>query len=401
METLFNSLGYYFRIAEYNSFEFWVFPAVTILLIWLLVIVGLKVFTRRNRQFKTVYYIHKAWIISSLAVSAVIIGLICYWWSINFFSDHPWQISLLLSLIISLLVPVLKLRKLRNYFTFESIKDITLLPKTSNKFDETIVTAKKAYFKNKLFYFILLTGFLLLLFSLSKGRNLISIVFDNSTSLDKKNAIEALSETLNNLESNNEIILTTLDGLDEFLSGAKSSMDEITEVKNYAMLKAGNVVPFSDPSSAARGLNQINNQCWGSPICESIWKSYLYIRNTKTNNIYKNKLMIIMTDGEDDIRKSIDSDRFFLDDEEFAGEFPADKIFIVDYSDGEMNPLLEKFGEYGCDSYIVTNDKQDYLDALDTALGSFKNNWYLIIWTIILTTIMVLCGIFIEPRKII
>lgn len=108
-----------------------------------------------------------------------------------------------------------------------------------------------------------------------------------------------------------------------------------------------------------------------------------------------------MTDGEDDIRKSIDSDRFFLDDEEFAGEFPADKIFIVDYSDGEMNPLLEKFGEYGCDSYIVTNDKQDYLDALDTALGSFKNNWYLIIWTIILTTIMVLCGIFIEPRKII
>jgi len=145
MEALFNSLGYYFRVAEYRSFEFWLFPVVTILLIWLLVIVGLKVFTRRSKQFKTVYFIHKAWIISSLAVSAVIIGLICYWWSINYFSDHPLQISLLLSLIISLLVPVLKLMKLRNYFTFESIKEITPLPKTSSKFDETIVTAKKAY----------------------------------------------------------------------------------------------------------------------------------------------------------------------------------------------------------------------------------------------------------------
>lgn len=401
MEALFNSLGYYFRVANYRSFEFWIFPVASILLIWLLVIVGLKVFPRRSRHFKTVYYIHKAWIISSLAVSAVIIGLICYWWSINYFSDHPFQISLILSLIISLLVPVLKLRKLRNYFTFENIKEITHLPKTSNKFDETIVFAKKAYFKNKLFYFILIFGFLFLLFSLSKGRNLISIVFDNSTSLDRKDAIEALSETLNNLENNNEIVLTTLDGLDEYLSGAKSSMDEIMEVRNHAMLKAGNVVPFSDPSSATSGLNQINNQCWGSPICESIWKSYLYIRDTKANNIYKNKLMIIVTDGDDDIGNSIDSDKFFLDDEEFAGEFPADKIFIVDYSDGEMNPLLEKFSEYGCDSYSVANDKQEYLDALDTALGSFKNNWHLIIWTIILTTIMVLCGIFIEPRKII
>ena len=87
-------------------------------------------------------------------------------------------------------------------------------------------------------------------------------------------------------------------------------------------------------------------------------------------------------------------------DREFAGEFLADKIFMVDYSDGEINPLLEKFSEYGCDSYVVTNDKQDYLDALETALGSFKNNWHLIIWTIIFTTIMVLCGFSSNQEKL-
>ena len=84
MKVLFNNFGKYIKTAEYSSIEFWLFPIVTILVIWLITIIGLKIFSKR-KKLKSIFIIHKAWICSSLIVATIIIGLICYWWSINFF----------------------------------------------------------------------------------------------------------------------------------------------------------------------------------------------------------------------------------------------------------------------------------------------------------------------------
>lgn len=401
MEELFKAFGKYIKVAEFNSFEFWIYPIGTILAIWLLTTIGLKIIPKGKNKFTTVFRIHKFWIANSLFVATAIIGLLCFWWSTNYFAENPIQLSLLISLFLSLFVPIIIFLALRSFFTNEDIKEIAQQPKTPIQQEETITATKKSYRKIKFLYIILLIGFLFLLFSLNTGKNLISIVFDNSGSMESNNSIEALSETFDNLGKNNEIILTTLEGLGENSTGGKNTINEILEIKNYSQLQGGNVVYFADPISAKSGLNQITNQVWGSPICESIWKSYLYVNSNLINNSYKNKVLIIVTDGDDNVGNSIQTNKFFFDDEEFANYYTPEKTFIIDYSDGATNPFFQKFQDAGCEIFIVTNTKQDYLDALDATLNSFKNNWYLIIWILIITSLLSIIALLIEPKKIV
>ena len=401
MEELFKAFGKYIKEAEFNSFEFWIYPIGTLLLIWLLTTIGLKIIPKGKSKLKTVFRIHSFWVCSALIVATIIISLICYWWATNYFSKNPLQLSLLISLFLSLLIPIIALLNLRSFYTTDDLKEVVDQPKTPMQAETIITFAKKAFRKKKLCFILLLTGFLFLLFSLNIGKNLISIVFDNSGSMESKNSIEALSETFDNLGKNNEILLTTLEGLGEGSSGGKNTINEIFAVKNYSQLQARNVIHYTDPISAKGGLNQITNQVWGSPICESIWKSYLYAKSTLVNNSYKNKVLIVITDGDDNVGNSIPSSKFFFDDEEFAGYYNPEKTFIIDYSDGATNPFLQKFQDAGCETFTVTNTKQDFLNALNATLNSFKNNWYLVIWVIIITSILTLIALLIEPKKIV
>lgn len=405
MDDLFRNFSIYVKNAEFGSFEFWITPIFTVLFIWLLTIVGTKLFSNR-KKIKTIFVIHNILICVSLIVASVLVGLICYFWSLNYFSATPIQLSLLFSLFIALLIPILSFLSLRNYFTTESLNEIAPQPKTKNQRDETITETRKIYGRNKLCYLILIPAFMFLLFALNRGQNLISIVYDNSFSMDNKNAIEALSETFDNLDKNNEIVLTTLDGLTsdslgKNVYGGKKTINEILAVTNYLRLQGGNVNSFNDPISAKNGLYQLTNKSAGSPLCESIWKSFLFTNETKSNTTYKNKILIIITDGGDNVVQSMLSGKFFFDVEAFAQSYSPDKVFIIDYSEGTTNPFLQKFRESGCESYNVSNNKQDYLDALDNALNSFKNNWYLIYWLVIVVAIMTMISLFIEPKKIV
>ena len=401
MEELFKAFGKYIKVAEFNSFEFWIYPIGTLLLIWLLTTIGLKIIPKGKTKLKTVFRIHKFWIVNSLLIATFIIGLLCFWWATNYFADNPIQFSLLVSLVIALIIPIIIFSALRGFFTNEDIKEIAQQPKTPIQQEETITSTKKSYRRIKLFYFTLLIGFIFLLFALNTGKNLISIVFDNSGSMDSKNSIEALSETFDNLGNNNEILLTTLEGLGEGFSGGKSTINEIFEVKNYSQLQAGNVIHYTDPISAKSGLNQISTQVWGSPICESIWKSFLFANSTLVNNIYKNKILIIITDGEDDVTNSIPSSKFFFDYEEFANFYTPENTFIIDFSDSGVNPFLDKFIEADCEIFPETKTQQNFIYALNVALNSFKNNWCLVIWVIIITSILTLIALLIEPKKIV
>ena len=112
--------------------------------------------------------------------------------------------------------------------------------------------------------------------------------------------------------------------------------------------------------------------------------------------------MVVITDGLDNILgESVKTGRFFFDDNGFAEYFPTDKVFVIDYSNGQSNPLFQRFQNAGCDIYNVDNNKQAYIDALDNALQSFKNNWFLIYWTILIFSIMTIIGLLIQPKKII
>ncbi len=402
MNEFIKSFSTYCKEAEFGSIMFWVFPLGTFLFIWLLTILTVRFY--KVKKLKTVFAINRAWILSSLIVALILIGGICLGWSKNFFAQHPYHLSLLISLTIALLIPVFSLVHLRRYYSPEGIKEITDQPKTANQLDSVITLLKKAFIANKVFFIIPAFGFIFLFFYFYKGTNLISVVYDNSESMQQTNAIDAMSETFANLDQNNEITLTTIEGYQQgdVPPVAKTTMNEIMGIKKSSSCKAGNVVAFTNPNDARNGLTQISNQCYGSPICEAIWKTYLYIKETKPNQTYDKKLLIVVTDGADNLlAESLSSGKFFFDDERFTEYFPAENVFIIDYSNGISNPFMQRASNAGCDIYPAENNKQAYLDALDNALQSFKNNWFLIYWTIIIFTVLTIIALLIPPKKIV
>jgi len=375
MNDFIKHFSIFIKDAQFDTFAFWAFPIFTVIFIWLLTVVGLKVFSKRE-QLKTIFVVYRAWIISSMIAAGIIVGLISFWWTQNYFTKHPYQFSLLLSLTIAFVIPIFSFLNLRNLYSQQGIKEIADQPKTENQLIKTITYTKNEYKKNKYYYIIPLIGFLFLFLYLFKGTNLISLVFDNSGSMIRTTAIDALSETFDNLEQNNQIILTTLNG--QFYrpkSNAKTSISELMQVKKSSALYAGNIMPFNNPLEAKNAVTQISGFDCCSPICESIWKTYLFIKETKANEFYKNKLLVIITDGDDNyINESMKSGKFFFNDEGFAEYFPPENVFIIDYSNGSNNEFMKLCKNSGCDIYPAENNKQDYIDGLDNALQSFKNN---------------------------
>jgi hypothetical protein len=401
MNDFIKSFSTYCKVAQFNSILFWAIPLCTIILIWVMTTIGLKIFTKR-KNLKTVFIVNRAWIISSLFAAGVLVSLICFWWSKNYFAQRPLQLSLIISLIIAMFIPIICLLNLRSYYTQEGIKEITDQPKTINQLDSTITFTKKIFRRNKLYFLIPSIGFIFLLFYFYKGTNLISLVYDNSGSMIQTNAIDALSETFDNLDDNNEITLTTLEGFTSPNDPAgKPSLKDLMLINKSFAIKGGKVVSFNNPIEAKSGLSQVSEPCFGSPICEAVWKTYLQIKETKTNQDYKNKLLIIITDGMDNIDESLNSGKFFFDDAGFSEYFPAENVFIIDYSQGTTSAFIQRSQSAGCDIYPAENNKQAYLDALDNALQSFKNNLYLIYWTIIVVALFTIVGLLIQPKKII
>jgi len=109
---LIRNFSLYWKEAPFDTFLFWIIPVGTFLLIWLLTIIGLKIFRKRKR-LKTVFMINRAWIIASLLIAGIVTGIICYCWTQNIFAKHPYQLSLLLSLTIAMLIPIFSLINLR------------------------------------------------------------------------------------------------------------------------------------------------------------------------------------------------------------------------------------------------------------------------------------------------
>jgi len=402
MTEFLKSFSTYCKEADFSSIWFWAFPLGTLILIWLLTTVGVKIFSKR-KNLKTVFVINRAWIVSSLIAACILIGLICFWWSRNFFAQHSCQLALLISLIIAMLIPVFSLFNLRSYYTPEGIKEITDQPKTAHQLNSVIVLTKKAFTANKFYFFIPLVGFLFLFLYFYKGTNLITLVYDNSASMQETSAIDALSETFSNLEPNNEIVLTTLEGYLETdqASIVKTNMKEIMLVGKSSNLRGGNVVAFTNPTDARNGLSQISNECNGSPICEALWKTYLFVQETKPNQTFDKKLLIVITDGADNIDATLASGKFLFDDEKFSEFYPSENTFVIDYSNGTSTSFLQRCTSAGCDIYPAENNKQAYLDALDNALQSFKNNWFLIYWTAIIFSLFTIIALLIQPTKIV
>jgi len=375
-------------------------PPATLAAIWLLTFVILKIINREN--LKTVFQIHRSVIIGSLIVATILVAIICYYWSKNTFAENKAELAFIISLTTAFFVPIVSLLLLRNHWSKHKVNNIVNQPISAEQARNNIPVINKAFNKNKLFYLLPLIGFLFLLFSLNSGKNLISIVFDNSVSMDLNAATNALTKTFDKLNDNNEIIFTNLNNVVSDKEDTKIFKD-ILAIKQSKKIKIGANYAYNTPKEAGLNFQSTILEGEGSPICEAIWKMWLFTKETKANNEYKNKLLIVITDGDEnyaDINSLQQNTKFFYEDAEFAEYYAPENTYIVDYSQNSTGIVIKKFDENGAIIYPAVTSVDDYLSALDDALLSFQNNIYLIAWTIAICVIFTLIGLCITPKKI-
>ncbi|MBE5322025.1 VWA domain-containing protein [Pedobacter sp. MR2016-19] len=395
MDALLYSLSDYWSNAKFSEILFWVFPFSTFLGIYVLTLILCKLFPVSSPVL-TVFSIYRAWIIASMCASLIIVSLISVWWAINFFSSNPWQMSLLLSLILSLSSAAIALLSLKTRFKKNRSNEILEIPATLGKREANFLYVGKRFRKLKIYWLLPLSGFLFLLAGLTKGQNLISIIYDNSASMVQTNAQSALAETFAKLDVRNQITLTTLEGLDAPDDPqAKTSVTQLINMTDPSALKAGKVMFFENPRAAEEGLAQISNACMGSPILESVWKTFLY--TSKDRETFDNKIMIVITDGLDNMDEKLLTGPFVFEFEEFQNAYPPDKLFVINYGQEGQSNLIKKFELAGCEVTVAGNNKQNYLEALDNALGSFKSDLNILYWTLLTVLIFSVAGIMINP----
>jgi hypothetical protein len=396
----FLNFGQYCKDAA-STWSYCIFiPLATLAAIWLLTFVSLKLFLKK-KKLKSVFLIHKAIIVSSLIMATILIAIICYCWSKNVFAYTHAELAFVISLFIAFLVPIVSLFMLRGYWEKTRINEITVQAISAEQAKAKNEHANKKFRKNRLFYLLPSIGFLLCLFSLNVGKNLISIVFDNSGSMTN-DSYTALVETFDKLNDNNEILITTLNGLPAtWQKGQSGTMQSVMNIKSSSKIKVGKNYPFNTPLEAQGALNSILNSgeiVHGSPICEAIWKMWLFTKETKSNADYKNKLLILITDGEENLVSDIKT--FFYDDTEFAEYYTSENTHVIDYSQTGDGILIKKFEDNGANIYPAVTSKDDYLNALSEALTSFQNNPYLIAWTIAVYVLFLIIGLCITPKNI-
>jgi len=376
-------------------------PIITLVAIWLLTFVGLKLFDRKGR-LRPVFIIHRAFTISSLITAMILVAIICYCWSKNLFAASHLELAFIISLFLAFVVPIISFLVLRSYWEKTKVNEITKQPISAEQARNNIPFINKAFHKSKFFYLLPLIGFLFLLFSLNKGQNLISIVYDNSPSMIGNNAIDALYKTFEKLDKNNEIIFTNLNNNTSELESCKRNLKDILAIKQSNKIKAGSCSIFDTPEFAKQGFKLTFEEALGSPICEVIWKMWLFTKENKSNTEYKNKLLIVITDGDDllVINDLQQNSKFLFDDTEFAEYYTPENTHIVDYSADGGGAVIKKFEESGAIIYPAVTSVDDYLTALDDALLSFQNNILLIIWTIVICVLGTIIGLVITPKKI-
>lgn len=404
--SLMASLGSYFVNAEYDHFAFWLYVCLPLVATWVVVKAVLLASSDPKRDQGTrVVVIHKTYVWSIAAILTVLIAVYIFLWGENYYVNKPHQSAHLLSILIASTLLFLSFMALRNLFSKERIQDLFSQPLSRQEEEVFLNGAKRSYRNLKLALLLPLLGFLALFLLITTSYTLISVVIDNSSSMGEANEkghvpIEtgktALRNTIYNLRERADIIITTF----EPDANYKTTVQEIVSASSWEELKGLNVF-FSD-SQKKEAINFVDNiearDDIGSPICETIWKNFLFTREQREQKPYKEAISIIITDGKE-IGVSSGLAGFFCDHANYHDFFGAGSgIYLIDLTGLGNNEFMEKALACG---YAVEDgsDATLYELSLDRILRYFKRDWSFIYLMGIIYGAFALIILFIEPKN--
>lgn len=390
---------------------YWLYLPGVLLAVWILAIV-LKLVVRKSKYpFRNIFTIHRRIAIASAILGASLLLVITYFWSSGYYNTRPVRFFHLLSFFLLLLIPIISLLVVRGYYKREHLREIAEHPKTLLQQDKIVDESRKGYNRLKIWGLLVAAGYLGILFwGFREEKNLISIVLDNSPSMEEplKNGKTALSNTFKGLSPATNVVITTFTTQD---AHPLDSYNEIITSRKFNVVSVNGF--FESPEVALASLDAMQlEKSVGSPISQGIWENFQFVKQTCPTKEYKNIVLLLVTDGIDNISESLEkSNVFFCNHPEFNELYPAENIRIIDVGDnfenGNINGdshsgalgairLFEKANKCG---YDIQSGKalEDYSDAVEQALKEFKKDWWFIIWTAALYLLYLLSLVIIIP----
>jgi|GEM_PF-1865581 len=393
--------------------DWWYLPAA-VLAVWALAILLRLVIRKSKYPFKTIYTVHRRIAIASAILGAGFLFWMISCWGTKYYDTHPVRFIHLLTFLELLVLPVISLLMLRSYYRREKLREIAEHPRTKYQQEKIQDQTRKGFTRLKLWGLFVVAGYLgLLIWGFKQDKNLISVVVDNSYSMDEaiKNGKIALGNTFKGLGENTDIVLTSFT-----MKTAKTldSYEQIVASKKFNVVSVSNF--FETPDAALAPLNNIAIETQvGSPIVQMIWENYQFVKRTCPVDEYKKRLLLIVTDGGDNyINASLaKSNNWLCSNSDFDNVFAAENVRIIDvggaYEKGNMATFVENgppeviqlFDKANKCGYDIRNgtELEDYSQAVNDALREFKKDWWFIASTGLIYVLYLLSLLFISPRR--
>lgn len=407
LSDFFNALREYFSHSRdsVSDFQFWLYPLITVILIWFLTTVFTKFLYQNKKEFtyKKTFYIFHAWILSSLIIATIWIAAIIILHIDYFYSYYPVDLRLshVISLLLAFVSTVLAFILLRKYYRHYNLKEIVNLPLTSQDESLSALRARKTYAKTKYWLLLPSLGFLFLLLILRNQGNIYSLIFDNSPSVSQEQLDrpkEALINTVTKMGKDNFFYLTTLKNT-EVLAYKDIINTDIGRVNSLNAITATHL----DPNACLAFIRDIRNDesiVQGSPLTEAMWQNYLLVNNDLQSNVIKKKKiqkMIIISDCAEGTMNVVPEDIFTTD---FGTVFPIEKVKIVDVSERPnidasfYDVMVNQLGVEAAPGF----DQSDCESSLRLAMPPF--DFFLVFWLVFIYILAVIVILFVNPAKL-
>ena len=376
---------------------------ISIAVLYLVYVLVLKLFLKKEKPNWRILYLLV--IVPIFLLFSFLIVAIYLWCFTKFFSENPFQLTFLIIELVFLITSFSAFFILSKKFKFKELYKITGIPIST--FEVNLFYSKfKKYFKILKLWFLLPIFSFIILFFCKDPNTLLSIVFDNSTSMGDEfhDQTRAISNTLNYINSNTDIVISYFpicDDCSELQDNLKNNIDDIISETDYDNLLGESEI-FFDKNSAIRFIrsDELELSNIGSPLAETIWGNFLYTVSETKAKTYKNKHLIVISDGDGFIlgkESLINFNIFEQNTEEAQLDDYFNKITLISLSQNGNNNFFNNALEH---EFYDGSNLTNYKKALNEITKNYKKDWHFIFWLAFLYLIFVIPALLINPKKL-
>ncbi|MGY8687881.1 MAG: hypothetical protein ACKVHP_09120, partial [Verrucomicrobiales bacterium] len=342
----------------------------------------------------------RAWLVAGCITAFLLVAWITFVSRRGEAFRTNYELPTLISFTMAMLCPVIALVKLRASFTRQKLKNLAGQTHTPREESRTVTSLRRAFRRAKVWLLLPLLGLAVLFIPGLSKPSLVSILLDNSGSMEEPiaQAREILHTILPQFPNKSKFVITTFD--------RDASINSIEELMNVTAGQidslSGSVQAFMNPADAISHIEGVSTD-QGSPICEGIWKTYLDI-NQQDPLQFPNRLFLIITDGKDKrLSFSDQNTQFFNMDEGFATVFPDDMVHFIDVrlegENGGAGEGLFRAAESAGMNYNDAQDPEVYQSVLKGLLSPWTVDKDLVFITVLVFAFSAFLALFISPKR--